>query len=226
MEKFQENIPWSEKIKNSWNKLNKISQVWKSVNSILENTNKLTITWSVVENKIDLNNIQEKILEYLEYKWFWKAINVKKVTSWKMNDVYFIDEEYVLKIYKNSDINLFSSEVDLMNKLYLRIKTPKVIDYDSSKSFFPNNVLIMSRIKWSSLAKVWINSEYKQKVNLIQQISIELKKIHLLNNIDSDFYNYFYNYLIQSIWDLDSINLFNKNIIDYLKRFVDRKSVV
>jgi predicted Ser/Thr protein kinase len=90
------------------------------------------------------NNIEEIFLKNnLE-----KLKNIEKINIGFTNEIYSINDKYILKFCKNNDNeNNFEKEAYFYGLFKNKINVPKIIKYDESKKLLDKNYLIYNKIE-------------------------------------------------------------------------------
>lgn len=144
--------------------------------------------------------------------------NIVKSEVGFSNDVFFIDDKFVLKIAKKGNEKLLNKEI----LFYKNVSIDCMPEYVCSNSFNGIDYLIIKKLKGKSLYNLWHLFSDKKRKELIFSICQILKK---LNNINYDFLPNEYKVLDWSTYikkNLDDciIALKNKNLdTSFLENF-------
>ena len=118
-----------------------------------------------------MNTLIEKILkkENIQYK------NITKSTSGFTNEVFFVDDNFVIKIVgKTSKSDKLKKEINF----YKNIKLDFVPQYVSSGNLDGLDYLIITKLQGKSLYSVWHILTDEQRSNCVKQIANILKKFN------------------------------------------------
>jgi len=111
---------------------------------------------------------------------------IRKIDVGFCNDVYSIDEKYILKVNKDiADERDLEKEVFFCNLFKNKIPAPEVLVFDTSKKLLPNYFIIYRQIQGDNLYNKWHLLTDPQRRHVIKQICGFLKKI---NNTSADSY--------------------------------------
>jgi len=122
-----------------------------------------------------------------------EAKQIMRFEKGMINDVFLINNEYVLKINTgHPDLPKLKKEKDIYELLAkMGIPVPKVYTYDSSKEILEFPYIIMEKIKGSSLNDIWSSMKKTSKLQQMQKIGELMGKIHSItfDNFGDDFSN-------------------------------------
>ena len=115
----------------------------------------------------------------------WKISNIKKLNIWFTNEVYNIDDKYILKICLDVENEKnFKKEVFLSKYFQNKIPVPEVIIYDNSKKILNNDFIIYKKISWVNLYSKWHllkNKDRKIIINNLCSILGFINKVDFLS---------------------------------------------
>jgi len=104
---------------------------------------------------------------------------IKKINIGFTNDIYQIDEKYILKIYKNQENELnFEKEYFFLKSFSTKTPVPKVVSAGFDKNIIDKKYLILEKVKGVNLYQKWDLLDDIQRKNLIKQITNILKHIN------------------------------------------------
>lgn len=165
-------------------------------------------------------------------------LNIQKSNVGFSNDIYFINNKYVLKVAKSSnDKSSFEREVYFCNLFENHIPTPVVVGFNTELGKFETPYIIYEKIQGDNLYNCWHKFNNQTRENIVEQICLYLKAI---NNTPAEEYIKKFNIDTSISWQTKILgqiedNLtkaFNVGAIDKkavlkVKRFVnDSKSVL
>jgi aminoglycoside phosphotransferase (APT) family kinase protein len=111
-----------------------------------------------------------------------KPNSFNKIESGFTNQVYLIDDIFILKICsdKNNE-RAFRQEAILYRYFIGKLPVPELILYDDSKKVFKKNFMIYYKIKGDTLYSIWHNLSQETRRDLVKQLCKLLKKINSTN---------------------------------------------
>lgn len=127
--------------------------------------------------------------------------SLKKSSSGFTNQVYFINDDMVIKLTDDHDtIKQLQKEVSI----YQNMKLPYIPQYIASGSYENYYYLIISKLSGSPLYSIWHTLDDSTRIDIVKQIANILKTIH---NIDADF-------VAEKDRDLDWISMWKTRLSD------------
>ncbi len=151
---------------------------------------------------------------------------IEKIDVGFSNDVYSVDEEYILKISKDKQYsNFIRKDIHYCKLLENKLPVPKVLysgEFDG-KAYF-----IYKIIKGDNLYNVWHISNENQRKNYIKQICDILKTINKFPHEDlgNNWKEFVYSEIINLLNSDKQKNALNKNLINRIKTFVEKNKHV
>ncbi len=143
-----------------------------------------------------------------------EEIFVKKINKGFTNDLYIINNKYILKCY--SDVERYNSEYSF----YLSNANNKYIP----RLLFSNTdllIMLIEKIDGESLYDCWYLFDERKREDIILELTLFLKTIHSIKDSAYDFENYIVNKLNNY---LDAVrNLFD---VDSYKKIINKYSYV
>jgi aminoglycoside phosphotransferase len=104
---------------------------------------------------------------------------VEKIPIGYVNKVYSINNKFILKICSDSTNEpFFMKEVYFYKKFEGKIKTPKIIHVDTSKSLVKHFFMIYEKLKGDTLYSTWRFLETQERRKIIKELSETLSIIH------------------------------------------------
>lgn len=145
--------------------------------------------------------------------------NIRKLNVGFCNDIYSIDEKYILKVSKptEEEINL-EKEVFFCDLFNNKIPAPEVVVFDNSKKLLDKSFIIYRQIQGDNLYNKWHLYNSQQREGVIKQICGFLKEI---NNASADSYLKQFNVDTNISWE----DYIYTKINDWLKKFEDNKVI-
>jgi len=106
------------------------------------------------------------------------ATNVKKIDVGFTNDVYDVDDSYILKVCKGAKCEpFFRHEALLYRHFWSTLPVPKVVAFDDTREFHDRYFLIYRKIHGDNLYNVWHTFSEKQRKDIIHQLCGFLRMI-------------------------------------------------
>ncbi len=142
---------------------------------------------------------------------------VQKLNVGFSNDVYSVDDKYILKVCKSTE-----DEINLGKEVYLCklfkdiVPAPKVIAFDTSKKFLDRHFIIYQKIAGENLYTQWHLYDDTQRKNIIKQICGMLKEINSISYVD---FAQKFNIDVNVGWE-DNIN---NRINDWLDKIAEKQ---
>jgi aminoglycoside phosphotransferase (APT) family kinase protein len=105
--------------------------------------------------------------------------NIQKIPIGFVNKVYSINNKFILKICSDSfNEPFFEKEVFFYKKFQGKIKVPKIILVDTSKTLIKNFYMIYEKLKGNTLYSTWKDLENHERRGIIKELSEMLSIIH------------------------------------------------
>ncbi|MCH8519795.1 MAG: aminoglycoside phosphotransferase family protein [Nanoarchaeota archaeon] len=155
----------------------------------------------------------------------------KKIEIGFTNQVYIINDKYVLKININEEnSNDFRREYELYNFFNGTINVPKVIVYDNFKKVIEYDYMVYHKIEGENLYAIWDTYSIKDRKEIVKQICsllriinqtslIQIKHIFPIQNIC--WKDIFLMKILKVIVEVEEKNILQKEIIDEIKSMVN-----
>ena len=110
---------------------------------------------------------------------FGKDPDIKKIKVGFTNELYNIDNKYIVKICNNEENEInFQKEIEFYNANKYNILIPKMYYVDTTKSIIPYYYEILEKVEGQSLYNVWHKLTNKERESIIEKICSAMKKIH------------------------------------------------
>lgn len=107
------------------------------------------------------------------------AVSIRKLEIGFSNDVYCINEKYMLKIVKEKEESTnLKKEIYLCKLLQDKIPTPKIVYSGSAKDLDNRLFFVYPKIEGETLNSLWHLASVDQRRHFIEQICAMLKIIH------------------------------------------------
>lgn len=185
---------------------------------------------------------KEKLQKIFTKNKLWEIKTIKKSNIWFSNDVYFINDDYIVKFYnweidetiwKEWILN-FEKELYFYNLFKNKIPVPNVIFSDKWQNIFEKPYIIYPKIRWDNLYSKWHVLNNPERKEIIKRLCNYLKiinnedlkefarkfkfdtSISWKNKINSD--------INKSLSKLKSENILSNDLIKSIKIFV-RKNI-
>ena len=127
--------------------------------------------------------MNKKIIEkMLSDNGFYKPTKIKKIDIWFINQVYSIDDQYILKICTNK-----KNEANFLKELFLyeffehKLPVPKVILFDRSKDICNKDFMVYPKIIGHNLYSKWHLMTEKERRKIVKELCHMLKIINEVN---------------------------------------------
>ena len=144
-----------------------------------------------------------------------KVGNIEKINIGFTNEIYSVNDKYILKICNNlKNEKDFSKEVYFLDLFKNKIPVAKLIKYDETKSFYEKNYLICEKIDWENLYSVWHQLNDFERKNIIKQLCNYLK---IINKTD-------YKGYLKKFWKIENLN-WQEKIISKINNNLDKISL-
>lgn len=105
-------------------------------------------------------------------------IEIKKINVGFSNDVFSINEKYVLKSAKAEENNYLEREIYLCNLLKDKLPTAKIVYFNTTKQFIDRAFVIYEKVQGENLYLKWHEYSELEKRNIIKDICDFLKIIN------------------------------------------------
>ncbi len=126
-----------------------------------------------------------------------KVKNIEKINIGFTNEIYSVNDKYILKICKNFENEKnFSKEAYFYKLFKNKLPVPNLIKYDNSKNIYEKDYLIYEKIYWKNLYSVWHLMNNFERKNIIKELCKNLK---IINN--TDFKEY-----LEKFRDVENVN--------------------
>ena len=107
------------------------------------------------------------------------ATSIEKIEIGFSNDVYSIDDKYILKVGTSEEADeALRRDIYLCNLLRNRVPAPRVIRWDTSKALLDRVFMIYRKIPGRNLYSRWHLLEIPQRRELIRQFCTILRRIN------------------------------------------------
>lgn len=107
---------------------------------------------------------------------------IQKVAVGFTNDIYSVDDRYILKVCKDSsNEERFANEAALYTFFKNQLPVPKVIVYDKSRKHAQTPYMIYEKIVGDNLYNVWHTYTDEQRRSIVEQLSGLLRTISRTN---------------------------------------------
>lgn len=117
----------------------------------------------------------EKLVENILNSEKIKFKTITKATSGFTNVVYFIDDDFVIKLSNNSSTKiLLEKEINL----YKNLKIKNIPQYITSGDFEDYKYLVISKIKGKALYSIWHTLGLEERTKCVKNIAKILKEFH------------------------------------------------
>jgi aminoglycoside phosphotransferase (APT) family kinase protein len=156
-----------------------------------------------------------------------KVISIKKIEIGWTNEVYSINEKFILKICKDlKNEKNFEREYFFYNFFKNKIPVPKVILFDKSKKIYNKIFMIYHKIQGDNLYSKWHVLNNTERKNIVKQLCGILKKIsntsdkkyiHLINWHDKIITN-----LQNSLKKIQNKKNLSSKFIQKIKVFIEK----
>ena len=100
------------------------------------------------------------------------------------NEIYQLDDEYILKICSAGNEMPFRNEVRLYDYFHSKLPVPRLLTYDDSWSLVPRHYMIYERIGGENLYNVWHKLSDEQRRQIVKQLCKYLRIINGTNISD------------------------------------------
>ncbi len=161
--------------------------------------------------------MEDKIINIFVELWLEKVIEIKKIDIWFTNDIFIVNDKYIIKICKKSgNQKNFEKEVFLYNLFSDKILVPKILYYDKSKKLINKHYYICNKIEGDNLYSVWHLLKETERKKFIKELCEILK---IINSYWIDEYKNKY-------WVNENFNWESQIISDlkkYLKKIEEKK---
>jgi aminoglycoside phosphotransferase (APT) family kinase protein len=115
-----------------------------------------------------------------------EASLIEEIDTGFSNDVFTIDNKYILKSWDPKNINLFRKELWCLNALKEKIPVPKVLCYDAKGEAVGQPYIVMEKMPGIPLINAWQNLKDPLKSQIVKQICDHLKVINSLEGSQAD----------------------------------------
>lgn len=152
------------------------------------------------------NDIVKEILKKADINYS----TLSKSKSGFTNNVYFIDDKYVVKF---SNDKIIKEKLEKEITIYKNLNLSFIPKYINSGNYKDYKYLIITKIKGKSLYSIWHTLSDEKRTNIVIEIAKNVKTFHQINGEflngynDSTFREYIKNELIKLIEQLQSLNL-------------------
>ena len=155
-----------------------------------------------------MEQIIKKILdiEKIEYK------EIRKSSSGFTNDVFFVDDKYVIKLCKDKNKTY---KIDVESAFYKNCRLPFIPNYISSGEFEGDKYLIITKLNGQNLYEVWHKLDDEKREDIVKQIANILMQIHKQG------YDYLPSKRVGLDWVQKWQRVFERHLDEFKKRNID-----
>jgi len=178
---------------------------------------------------VQTSSISQIVSKYLSED----VVNVKKSKIGFTNDVYIINDKYILKICKEKENETnFAKEVYFYKLFANKLPVPKIIVYDDSKKICKHNFLMYPKINGDNLYSKWHLMTNIQRKRIIKQLCEILRIINKTSylrfakkfdvNQNINWQSYSVDKINQHLSKVSKRKLLTIRIIERIKNFVNK----
>ena len=126
-------------------------------------------------NRVNMNEI-EAIFRHLRLP---DPSTITKIAVGFTNEVYLIEDRYILKICIRSDNEEpFAREAALNSVFEHQLPVPSVIHYDATKTIIDRDFMVCTRVPGANLYNLWHTFNARQRAVLIEQLCGMLRTVN------------------------------------------------